>query len=95
MRRKLPVVQVPMNLFADDTSGNKSRKWKPIHGLQCQTAGLLKEQRQKGRNVSLLAASTSASLITLAGEAVKKMGADARLVLKIALNLSNIFCSCF
>lgn len=41
-----PVYTVPLNLFMDDTSANKSKKWKPLHCTQLQLAGIPKAKKQ-------------------------------------------------
>ena len=60
-----------MNIFSDDTSANRSRRWHPVHAIQCQPAGVPIAIRQKGRNVCLLAASDSVKLLPLTELAVK------------------------
>lgn len=35
----LPIVQLPVNLFLDDTSTHRSRQWMAFHCIQMQLAG--------------------------------------------------------
>ena len=41
------IVNYPINVFIDDTSGNKSKKWNPYHLWTMQFAGLPNEYKQK------------------------------------------------
>ena len=34
-----PKITIPINLFLDDTSTHKSRRWKPLHCVQMQMSG--------------------------------------------------------
>ena len=36
----LPIVTMPVNLFLDDTSTHKSRRWKALHCIQMQLSGI-------------------------------------------------------
>lgn len=48
-----PVYTVPLNLFMDDTSANKSKKWKPLHCIQLQLAGIPKAKKQTLSSIKL------------------------------------------
>ncbi|XP_062599983.1 uncharacterized protein LOC134261573 [Saccostrea cucullata] len=64
--RGLPVYTLPLNLFMDDTSANKSKKWKPLHCLQLQLAGIPKSRKQNPDTIKFVGASTEVPILEMA-----------------------------
>lgn len=53
----MPVAMVPLVLYSDDTSGNRSKKWNPFDVWALMLAGLPKEENAKLHNIHLISAS--------------------------------------
>ncbi|KAI9477115.1 hypothetical protein BDB00DRAFT_776005, partial [Zychaea mexicana] len=53
--RRLPVKIVPVNLFTDDTSGNRSKKWNKFDSWSLTPAALPLAERNKRENTHLIA----------------------------------------
>ncbi|CAG2217414.1 unnamed protein product [Mytilus edulis] len=62
----LPVVTVPINIFIDDTSANKSRRWDALHCIQTQLAGIPLKDKQRNRNVMVLGTSDKVAILDIA-----------------------------
>ena len=63
-RRK--VVMLPLILFADDTSGNKSKKWHKFESWYLLLAGLPRRLNSKVENIHFLCTSDSMSALDMA-----------------------------
>lgn len=48
---ELPVVMVPLILYSDDTSGNKSKRWNKFDSWCLKLAGLPNYENQKLENI--------------------------------------------
>ena len=55
-----------MNLYCDDTSGNKSKKWNKFDCWTLLLAGLPKHENAKLRNIHFLTCSNRASVLEMA-----------------------------
>ncbi|XP_070552409.1 uncharacterized protein [Ptychodera flava] len=55
--QRLPVYTLPFNLFADDTSGNKSKQWNSYHVLSIQLSGLPVQEKDKLKNIHFISTS--------------------------------------
>nr|XP_022293442.1 uncharacterized protein LOC111104031 [Crassostrea virginica] len=62
---KLPVWTLPINIFIDDTSANRSKRWLGLHCIQMQLAGLKLNLRQGQDSIQLLSASEKVEPLTL------------------------------
>ncbi|XP_069109518.1 uncharacterized protein [Argopecten irradians] len=68
-----PVVNVPVNLFLDDTGVHKSRQWKALHCIQMQDSGLPLTERPKGANIKFLGASEKVQIMDVAKVVMEDM----------------------
>ena len=50
------VINVPINLFLDDTSANRSKRWMPLHCVQMQPSGVYQTKYVEHRFLILLLA---------------------------------------
>ncbi|XP_078318513.1 uncharacterized protein LOC111104890 [Crassostrea virginica] len=57
---------MPVNIFLDDTSTTKSKRWLPLHCIQMQLSGIPLEERHKEKSIHFLAASEKVNLLKLA-----------------------------
>lgn len=62
---RYPIYTLPVNLFMDDTSANKSKKWKALHCVQMQLAGLPKVLKQDPQTVKFISASTDVPILEM------------------------------
>ncbi|CAC5375471.1 unnamed protein product [Mytilus coruscus] len=60
-----PVIHMPVNVFIDDTSGNKSRKWNPYHLWTVQMAGLPNRYKQQKHYHHFLTVSNKVSIMDI------------------------------
>lgn len=65
----------------DDTSANKSKKWKPLHCLQLQLAGLPKNLKQNPQSIKFVAASTDVPILEMARAVISDIKESERQVL--------------
>ena len=63
--RGKPVVMVPLILYSDDLSGNRTKKWNCINAWSVLLAGLPKAVNAQLQNIHLLSASNKVSPIHL------------------------------
>lgn len=56
---------VPLILFSDDTSGNRSKKWNKFDNWALMLAGLPKAENFKSENIHLIAASNLVSAVDM------------------------------
>ena len=62
-----PVVMVPLVLFSDDTSGNKSKKWHKFDSWSFILAGLPRHENSKISNLHFCCCSDVASAMDMSG----------------------------
>nr|XP_022310275.1 uncharacterized protein LOC111115731 [Crassostrea virginica] len=60
-----PVINLPLNIFIDDLSANKSRRWSPLHAVQTQLSGLPLAEKNKSKNTFFIAASEMVTMTDL------------------------------
>ncbi|XP_062613603.1 uncharacterized protein LOC134275343 [Saccostrea cucullata] len=60
-----PIVTLPVNLFLDDTSTHKSKRWLPLHCIQMQLSGLPSCDRMKQNSVFFIGASEKVEIMDL------------------------------
>lgn len=56
---------VPLMIYSDDTSGNRSKKWNKFDNWALMLAGLPKKENFKSENIHLIAASNLVSAIDM------------------------------
>ena len=61
-----PVVMVPLILYSDDTSGNKSKKWHLFNSWSVLLAGLPRETNSQLTNIHFLSWSDKVSVLEMA-----------------------------
>lgn len=61
----LPVYVVPLILFSDDSSGNRSKKWNKFDNWAIILAGLPKKENARIENIHLVAASNKVTAIEM------------------------------
>ena len=69
----LPVQMVPVILYSDDTSGNRSKKWNKFDNWAMLLAGLPRGENAKSENVHFVAASNQLSAIEMSSPIVKDL----------------------
>lgn len=69
----MPVQIVPLILFSDDTSGNRSKKWNKFDIWAIMLAGLPKSENAKVENIHLISASNKLSAISMSGPIVEDL----------------------
>ena len=60
------VVMLPLILFADDTSGNKSKKWHKFESWYLLLAGLPRHENAKSENIHFLCSSDNMAALDMA-----------------------------
>ena len=63
-----PVVMVPLVLFSDDTSGNKSEKWHKFDSWSFVLGGLPRHENSKISNLHFCCCSDIVSAMDMSGE---------------------------
>ncbi|XP_061186754.1 uncharacterized protein LOC133194862 isoform X2 [Saccostrea echinata] len=61
----MPILTVPVNLFLDDTSTHRSKKWLALHCIQLQLSGIPVDERHKERHVHFVGASEKVEILKL------------------------------
>lgn len=61
----IPVVMVPIVLYSDDTSGNRSKKWNSFDVWAMMLAGLSREENAKLHNIHFIAASNEVKALAM------------------------------
>lgn len=69
----LPVYIVPLILFSDDTSGNKSKKWNKFDYWSLSFANIPKEKSRAFRNIYFLCCSNRLTALDMAGPLVEDL----------------------
>ena len=70
-----PVVMLPLILFTDDTSGNKSKKWHKFDSWSLMLAGLPRHENSKIMNIHFICCSDVASAVDMAEAIVEELAA--------------------
>ncbi|XP_063425521.1 uncharacterized protein LOC134709284 [Mytilus trossulus] len=60
------LITIPFNMFLDDTSTHKSRRWMPLHCIQMQLSGIPIDMRQKQETIQFLGATEKADIMDVA-----------------------------
>ncbi|VDH93719.1 Hypothetical predicted protein [Mytilus galloprovincialis] len=60
------LITIPFNMFPDDTSTHKSRRWMPLHCIQMQLSGIPIDMRQKQETIQFLGATEKADIMDVA-----------------------------
>lgn len=68
-----PVVMLPLTLFTDDTSGNKSKKWHKFDSWSVMVAGLPRHENSKVPNIHFCCCSDVASAVDMAEALVPEL----------------------
>lgn len=68
-----PVVVVPLNLYTDDLSGNKSKKWNKFECWTLMLAGLPKHENAKLHNIHFLTCSNRVPVLEMAAPIVEDL----------------------
>ena len=63
---QIPVIVVPIILYSDDTSGNKSKRWNKFDSWCLKLAGLPNEENQKFSNIFHISSSNKVYIKTIA-----------------------------
>lgn len=66
----MPVVCLPLILFCDDTSGNRTKKWNCFDVWYLLLGGLSKEENSKLKNIHFLTTSNRVSPLQLANPVI-------------------------
>lgn len=69
----MPIQMVPLILYSDDTSGNRSKKWNKFDNWAVLLAGLPKIDNAKLENIHLIAASNKLSAIEMSDPIVQDL----------------------
>ncbi|KAI9103929.1 hypothetical protein DFS34DRAFT_565448, partial [Phlyctochytrium arcticum] len=59
------VLVVPIVLYANDTSGNRGKKWNKHESFLATLAGLLREQQQRDCNIMFICTSNTCSALQM------------------------------
>ncbi len=65
---------LPLVLFTDDTSGNKSKKWHKFDSWSLMLAGLPRHENSKISNIHFVCCSDIANAVEMAEAIVKELG---------------------
>ena len=63
--KDMPIVMVPIVLYSDDTSGNRSKKWNSFDVWAMMLAGLPREENAKLHNIHFIAASNKVKALKM------------------------------
>lgn len=69
----IPVAMVPLILYSDDTSGNRSKKWNGFDVWALMLAGLPKHENLKLQNIHLISASNCVKAVEMAKPIVEDL----------------------
>lgn len=73
VRLDQPVVLVPINLFTDDSSGNRTKKWNKFDCWTLILAGLPQHENSRLHNIHFLTCSNRVSVLDMAVPIVKDL----------------------
>jgi hypothetical protein len=68
-----PVVMVPLTAFTDDTSGNKSKKWKKFDSWSIMLSGLPRHENSRLQNIHFYSCSDTVSALEIAESLVPEL----------------------
>ena len=68
----IPVIMVPLMVFTDDTSGNKSKIWNKFDSWCFQLAGLPKKENANLQNIHFICSSNKAPVMEMVKPLVKQ-----------------------
>ena len=71
----IPVVMVPITLFTDDTSGNKSKQWNKFDSWNFRLEGLSKKENGNLQNIHFICASNKVPVLDMAVPLVQEFTA--------------------
>lgn len=69
----LPIATVPLILFSDDSSGNRSKKWSKFDNWAVMLAGLPRAENSKTENIHLISASNQVNAIQMSSCLVRDL----------------------
>ena len=69
----MPVVMVPLMIYSDDTSGNRSKVWNKFDSWCFLLAGLPKKENAKLENIHFICTSNKVSVLGLAVVPVQEL----------------------
>lgn len=69
----LPIVTVPLILFSDDSSGNRSKKWNKFDNWAMLLGGLPRSENAKTENIHLIAASNQVPAVGMCNSIVNDL----------------------
>ena len=69
----MPVIMVPLTVFTDDTSGNKSKVWNKFDSWNYLLEGLPKKENGKLHNIHFICASNKARVLEMAVPLVQEL----------------------
>ncbi|KAG0149744.1 hypothetical protein CROQUDRAFT_39427 [Cronartium quercuum f. sp. fusiforme G11] len=67
------IQHIPIMLYLENTSGNKSKKWNKHMAFFCSLAGLLPKLQDQEYNIHFISTSNSATAIELADGIVEEL----------------------
>ena len=96
----MPVVMVPLMIYSDDTSGNKSKVWNKFDSWCFLLAGLLKKENAKLENIHFICTSNKVSVLELEVAPVQELklledeivAYDAAMQCDVPLIVSPVLC---
>ena len=68
-----PTLTLPLVIFSDETSGNRSKKWNQIESYSMFLAGLPRKEVSKFSNIHFICASNLVDSISLGKEIAKDL----------------------
>ena len=68
-----PVVMMPIVLFTDDTSGNRSKKWHLFDSWSLILAGLPRRENAKFSNIHFISCSDTVSALDMTGPLAEQL----------------------
>ena len=71
----IPVVMVPITLFTDDTSGNKSKQWNKFDSWNFRLEGFSKKENGNLQNIHFICASNKVPVLDMAVPLVQEFTA--------------------
>ena len=69
----IPVVMVPINLFTDDSCGNRSKKWNKFDCWTFMVGGLPQHENARLHNIHFLTCSNRVSVLDMATPLVQNL----------------------
>ena len=90
-----PVVTLPLILYSDDTSGNRSKKWHKFDSWCLLLAGIPRHENSKLRNIRFICCSDSVSALEMTDPIAQELTALEREMVQkhLMLTYSRLFSS--